>query len=334
MRIRRVVIDAPGVAVLAEAALPDTALGPFEVLLRTRFSLISPGTELAYFKGDQDLGHRSAWPYPFVPGYAAVGEIVDAGGSATVRPGAIVLAHTPHQSIARFDLREVVCAAVPDAVQPGHAAMARLAQVGAVSVMRMSARSGATAAVVGLGPVGICAAQLLRARGLEVIGVDTLAARRALAARCGISRALLHDDPAIEALRDSCGVVFECSGSEAGLLTALSLAARHGEVFLVGALWKRSADTAAADVVRPVFDKYLALRSGWEWQLPRYGEGSGDSVASCTRWVLRCMAAGSLQVAELITDIRPPSEARQAYALLLDRPAAHMGVLFDWADGP
>jgi threonine dehydrogenase-like Zn-dependent dehydrogenase len=125
-------------------------------------------------------------------------------------------------------------------------------------------------------------------------------------------------------------VVLECSGQERSLLTALSLAARHGEVFLVGAAWKRGTSVVAADVVRPVFRKYLALRSGWEWQVPLYGDKPLGSIAGCTDWILGCMRDGSLYIEELITDRVSPAEVPAAYADLWEHPAEHMGVVIDW----
>ena len=129
-------------------------------------------------------------------------------------------------------------------------------------------------------------------------------------------------------------MVFECSGKERGLLSALSLAAPHGEVFLIGAAWQRDPGVAAADIVRPVFNKYLALRSGWEWQLPRHAAHGAESVTRCTSWVLDCMREGSVQVADLITDRIAPAGVPQAYADLLDHPAGHLGVVIDWQHVP
>ncbi|MDB5058797.1 MAG: dehydrogenase, partial [Chloroflexi bacterium] len=125
-------------------------------------------------------------------------------------------------------------------------------------------------------------------------------------------------------------VVLECSGQDRGVQSALDLAARHGEVFLIGAAWKRGTAVMAADLVRPIFSKYLSLRSGWEWQIPLYGSRPPGSIAGCTAWILACMRDGSLVVDELITDRVSSAQAPAIYADLLDRPAAHMGVVIDW----
>lgn len=334
MIARRVVIAGPRRAGIEDVEVSDASLAPAEVLLHTRYSLISPGTELAYYAGDQTLGHR-ADPYPFYPGYAAVGEVLAVGDAAPVRQGDLVLAHTPHQSIARFDSRSTVCVRLPEGLAPDLAPLARLGQVSAVSVRLMAARPGDRAAVTGLGLVGNLAAQLLRCAGLRVLGVEPLQERRALAERCGVAETI---DPAVLQegadesgdFRDRCAVVIECSGQDRGVLSALSLAEPHGEVFLVGAAWKRRTEVVAADVVRPVFNKYLVLRSGWEWQIPRYGEGPSGSIARCTSWALDCLRDGSLRAAELITDRVAPDGAPDAYAGLLDQPDRHLGVLIDW----
>ena len=334
MRTQRIVFTGPRQATLEDADIPDAPLAPHEVLLRTAYSAISTGTELANYVGDHTL-FPAPNRYPCYPGYAAVGEVIAAGEEAPVRPGDQVLAHTPHQAIARFDSRDRVCVRVPDGVAPYEATLARIAQVSAVSIRLMAARPGDRAAITGLGLVGNLAAQLARCAGLRVLGAEPLAERRRLAERCGILQTL---DPAVLPagagdagdLQDSCRVVLECSGQDRGLLTALSLAAPHGEVFLVGAAWKRGTTVVAADLVRPVFRKYLALRSGWEWQIPLYGDLPPGSIAGCTAWILACMRDGALHLEELITDRVSPAEVPAAYADLLQHPAEHMGVVIDW----
>jgi 2-desacetyl-2-hydroxyethyl bacteriochlorophyllide A dehydrogenase len=311
---------------LEDIELDVADLGAHEVVLRTGYSMISSGTELAYWEGEQDLGHR-ATPYPWHPGYAAVGEILEAGSAAGLRPGQLVLAHIPHQSTARFDCRHVVCVPLPDGLEPRLAPLARLGQVSAVSIRLMKARPGDRVAVVGLGLVGNCAAQLLRGAGLRVVGIDTNLERRTLAERCGIT---VSDGD--DAHRNTCSAVLECSGAAGGLLAALSLARKHGEVFLIGAAWRRDPAVIAADIVRPVFDKFLALRSGWEWQMPRYGDAVEGSIAGCTAWVLSCIRDGTLRADALITDSIAPQGLAGAYHDLSTQPARHMGVLINWHD--
>ena len=336
MEIERVVMTGPRAVEVVRETLEDAPLAAHEVVLRTHYSVISPGTELAHYTGISDLGrHIAAHPYPWSPGYAAVGAVMAAGADAGVAAGDLVLAHTPHQSAVRFDRRQRVCLRVPDGVRPAAATLGRLGQVSAVGIRTSAAHAGDWAAVIGLGLVGACAAQLLRAAGLRVVGVETAPHRRALAARYSITMVVdPRQDGALDAVVQQtgggCRLVLECSGQPRGVETGLALTARRGEVVLVGAAWRHDTEVLATDIVRPIFDKYLTLRSGWEWQLPLYGDEPGGSIAGCTNWVLSCLCEGSLQVDELITDTIAPADAATAYRHLLDDPDAHLGVIIDW----
>jgi 2-desacetyl-2-hydroxyethyl bacteriochlorophyllide A dehydrogenase len=339
MDIQRVVMTGPRAVEAVCETLDDVRPAPHEVVLRTRYSLISPGTELAHYAGRSDLGrHIPDPPYPWSPGYAAVGDVLAAGAEAGVEVGDLVLAHTPHQSAVRFDIRRRVCRRVPEGVQPLTATLGRLGQVSAVAIRTSAARPGEWAAVIGLGLVGACATQLLRAAGLRVVGVETIPQRRALAVRSGLALAVdPRQDGALEeavARTGGCRLVLECSGQPRGVEIGLALAAHHGEVALVGAAWRRDTEVLATDIVRPVFDKFLTLRSGWEWQIPLYGDGPQTSIAACTDWVLSCLRDGSVSADTLITGTVSPGEVATAYDQLLDDPSAHLGVVIDWTRHP
>lgn len=336
MDIQRIVMTGPREVDIAQESLSEDGLAPHEVVLRTQFSLISPGTELAHFAGNADPGrHISERPYPWFPGYAAVGTVLAAGADAGVREGESVIAHTGHQSVARFDARQCVCVRVPDGIPLHTATMARLGQVSAVAMRAGAVRAGDWAAVIGLGLVGLCAAQLLQAAGMQVVGADPLLERRALATRYGSAltidpRDATSMDAASAVSGGGCRLVLECSGQPRGVETALALAASYGEVALVGAAWRNDTEVLATAIIRPIFDKFLTLRSGWEWQIPRYGADAADSIAACTTWVLACIQDGRLDAQALITDMVAPSGVAEAYRQLLDEPTAHLGVVIDW----
>ena len=180
-----------------------------------------------------------------------------------------------------------------------------------------------------------CAAQLLRIAGMRVLGVEISPQRRALAERCGLSPLVDPQQPsaldaAVERSGGGCRLVLECSGRVKAVESALALATTHGEVVLVGAAWWRDTEVLATDIVRAIFDKYLVLRSGWEWQLPLYGAEPPGSIAGCTEWVLDCIRDGTFRAADLITDVIAPADAAEAYRQLLENPAAHLAVVIDW----
>ena len=87
-----------------------------------------------------------------------------------------MLSHTRHQSVARFDHRERLCVPLPAGLGVDVAPLARLAQVGGVSLQLAAARPGDSVAVIGLGPVGNLVAQLAHVSGYRVVGVERSAA--------------------------------------------------------------------------------------------------------------------------------------------------------------
>ena len=78
----QVVFTAPGVARLESSALPALETG--HLLVRTRSTLISPGTERAFFLGLPNTTQE----YPQFAGYSSIGDIVATGpGVASDRIG-------------------------------------------------------------------------------------------------------------------------------------------------------------------------------------------------------------------------------------------------------
>ncbi len=98
-------------------------------------------------------------------------------------------------------------------------------------------RLGATAAVVGLGPIGLLAIQVLRAAGARrVVGVEPLAHRRRAAEDLGIDAAVAPQDA--DALADDLGdgadVVLEIAGDDDAIDHAVRLARPGARVMLAG----------------------------------------------------------------------------------------------------
>ena len=177
-----VVFRGPGVVELDDRPLP--APGPGEVLLRTRRTLISPGTELTILSGDFAPG--SAWDdygrYPFVAGYSAAAEVAEVGeGVEAVQVGDLVAAGTPH---ARWVTAPV------SAVHPLHGAdvpldvmpFVALAATVMNGVRRGQVGWGDSVVVFGLGLLGQLAVRYCRLCGARpVVAVDPIDARLALA---------------------------------------------------------------------------------------------------------------------------------------------------------
>jgi len=166
-----------------------------QVLLKTYYSSISPGTELRTLAGKEK--HASA--FPLVPGYSTVGEIIDCGNKVTglkkgmmacVR-GGIALSdkigsswggHANHIIVPQ---EEVFI--LPDGVDYRNATLTALLATALHGVDLANVRIKEQVAVIGLGLVGQLCARLLHYCGANVVGTDILEYRRKIAEEAGIT---------------------------------------------------------------------------------------------------------------------------------------------------
>ena len=128
---------------------------------------------------------------------------------------------------------------VHDDLTHEQAAMVEPATVALHAVRRRSPRLGDVAVVIGAGPVGLFAAQLLRIAGAaRVVVVEPQARRRELAAELGASAAVTPADAGrvVSELTAGLGadLVFDCVGNERALAAAVELSRPGGVVMMVG----------------------------------------------------------------------------------------------------
>jgi threonine dehydrogenase-like Zn-dependent dehydrogenase len=141
-------------------------------------------------------------------------------------------------------------------------------------------RAGSRLAVVGDGPLGLLACELLRLtspRELMLFGARP--ARLAFGGRVGATAAMLTptpDHPERVALRGGFDVVVECTDSPTGAAFAIELARRAGSVVLVGISGARDLvldpDAISLGHLR-VQGVFGASRAAWRWLLELFGAG-------------------------------------------------------------
>jgi 2-desacetyl-2-hydroxyethyl bacteriochlorophyllide A dehydrogenase len=331
MQIRQVVFHGPDTASLDPRELDTSSLGPSEIVVESEASLISQGTEGAAYQGLLMPGGREQ-RYPQRPGYANVGRVIETGsGEGPFAVGDRVFTMANHASHARIDTTSQLCVRVPEGVPAHPAVFTRLAMVSMATLRTSTARLGDRATVVGLGMVGNLAAQLCQIAGMTTTGIDVIAWRCDLARACGIETVL--ESPGDEALRPEHALVIEATGSEAGAKTGVKLVQPHGELSLVGSQWgKGGQDMDVLRFLGSIFEQYIHIRSGWEWQLPTLPTTFGpSSLTHSAGAILGWIADGRLQVEPLLSHRVAPDNAATVYGEMVRNKDRYLGVVFDWA---
>jgi predicted dehydrogenase/threonine dehydrogenase-like Zn-dependent dehydrogenase len=255
------------------AEVPAPVAGPGQVLVRTHFSVVSPGTEAmavsfarsslwAKARSRPDLvrqvarklrqeGPLATWqtvttrldaPQPL--GYSCAGVVAAVGEGVTgFAPGdRVACAGAGYANHAEWNaVPENLVARVPEGVSLRDAAYATVGAIALQGLRLARPTLGETAAVVGLGLIGQLAVQCLRANGCRVLGLDPNPERVKQAidqgAEWGAAPGALGDD---WKLRETAGhgvdlaLVTASSASAAPLATAAELCRRRGRISLVG----------------------------------------------------------------------------------------------------
>jgi len=178
------------------------------------------------------------------------------------------------------------------------------------SIAHAEMKAGDTVAVLGLGPVGLCAVQAALAGGaVKVFAIDTVAERLEMAGRFGATPLHLSEDEpkqAVRAATEGLGVdvVVDAVGDPGPLALAVSLARDAGTVSGIGAYAGKGEVPLG-----------LAWLKGLQLRL-----GLANVIAHVDR-VLALMEADKLDPSPLVTHHMPLDQVSEAYEIYDGREA-------------
>ena len=178
------------------------------------------------------------------------------------------------------------------------------------SVDASGLRPGDVAAVLGLGPVGLCAVQVARAAGAaHVIAVDSVAERLEVARSFGAQAVHLDQEDVKAAVRDATegrgvDVCIDAVGDPRALDMAIRLTRACGTVQCIG-----------------VYAQRAEVHLGLLWLKALNLRGGQANVLAHVDRVLAMMSAGVLDPTPLVTRHMPLDEAVEAYAVYDRREA-------------
>lgn len=311
-----------------------------EVAVQARFSAISAGTELLFYRGRApqelplDAGLRSlSGPigYPLRYGYAVVGQVVAIGPEVPGRfMGRRVFCFHPHASHLAIPWQEAV--PIPDEVDDRDALF--LANMETAVTLMLDGRPaiGETVAVLGQGVVGLLAAALLARHPLQqLLTVDPIARRRKASLDIG-AHAAFHPSE-LETLKPHLGprapdaladLVFELSSNPSALNAAIDLVGFAGRI-VIGS-WYGSASAAVNLGGRFHRSRIRLVASQVSTLPPEFAARWNRTRRIETAWemIRRCRPS------RLITHAIPVDRAAEAYELLDCRPEEALQIVFTY----
>ena len=235
---------------------------------------------------------------------------------------------------------------VPTAVSSKHAAFATIGAIALHGFRQAQMQLGETACVVGLGLLGQILVQILRAAGVNAIGVDLIEARCRLAERLGAKAAFAADaatlTTAVERLTGGHGAdcVFITAGGSSNVPVelAVKLARDRARVVDIG---KTRLDLPWNDYYMKELDVRFSRSYGPGRYDPSYEERGIDYPIGYVRWTERrnlesfldLVAESKVQLEPIISMVRSFVEAEKVYEEVSQGRAGVLGIVFEYAAG-
>jgi predicted dehydrogenase/threonine dehydrogenase-like Zn-dependent dehydrogenase len=268
-QVFRRVIDRRGRVLVADVPVPH--VGPDQVLVQSRYSLISSGTETSTLKktpaelvrqtiSDPWMRHvvqqtilatgpsqtaRRVWQEMITPreiGYSGAGTVLALGDRIEgLEVGqTVAYAASGHAEVAAPFINHVV--PVPDGVDLRHAAFVTVGGIAMQSLRRADLKFGETVAIYGLGLVGQLCASIAKAAGCVVVGIDVSQKACDLATATGAALVVNPSEPEWKRrILDFTGkngvdatIICASSDSEEIINASMEITRRQGRVVIVG----------------------------------------------------------------------------------------------------
>lgn len=341
-----------GETILTEVPVPQIRAG--KILIRTQRSLVSLGTErmLVNFGRANMLQKARQQPdkvkmvldkiktdgltptmeavfnkldQPLPLGYSNVGEVIAVGdGVKDFKVGDRVASNGPHAEF--VCVSENLACHIPENVSSEEASFTVIGSIALQGIRLAQPQLGETVAVIGLGLIGLVAADLLKANGCKVIGTDFDEQKVKLAQARGIDAIKVSEsiDPVsvVEAKTNGVGADAVIITASAKGNTVISQAARmsrkRGRIILVG--------VTGLNISRAEFyKKELTFQVSCSYGPGRYDsdyEDKGhDYPLPFVRWtekrnfeaVLHAISSGAIDVKPLISEIIPLNDYGEVY---------------------
>ncbi len=323
-------------------------VGPSDIVVRTRYTMVSSGTELRVLGGH----YGASGNYPIIPGYSSVGEVIEVGPESTgFRVGDQVSCRNPKPllgvksmwggqaslqvHVTHGEDRPVLLPTGADLIDYV------TAEISAISLRGVTAaapRRGETAVVLGQGLIGAFSAAWLNAAGCRVIVADLEKGRLKRAKKWAAATVNVSDADVEARLLTLCNggadIVVECSGSPKGALMAYKLVRckpqNYSKDYKVEPIQFYGGDWARLVIQANYIDQVNINPFGF---FP--GEGvtvltPADRGVEDRQMAVEQYRRGTLKSTDFVQNLAAVSDAPAAYVALRDDKNNNFSLAFDW----
>jgi L-iditol 2-dehydrogenase len=303
--LKALMFQGPNQAEVVEAERPK--IGPDEILVASR--------AVGVCHSDFDLlSGKYIIPisFPTIPGHEWSGEVVEVGREVTsFKPGDRVVGECvigedhfgfsiSGAAAEYFKVRPEWLHKLPDELSYAYGALVEPFTVAYYAVQEArNVNASDLVAVLGAGPIGLCCLAAAKGHGADVVVIDPVAERRAIAAQMGAIATLEPGDGLEERFAAVAGeapqVVIEASGNPVAMASAVDLAGFKSRLVYVGI---ETGDSAPA-FLGQIQSKELSIRG---------------VIGSPNVWpaALRFLARGKIDLDAVITASFPLERATEA----------------------
>lgn len=349
-------------------------LAPRGARVESRASLVSAGTERAMIalaqksllgkaRARPDLVRRvwqkvqqeGAWKTleqvrtkldePVSLGYSCAGVVIDADQADVLRPGMRVACagsgYASHSEVNWIPRNLIV--PLPDALSFEQGATATVGAIALQGVRQCEPRLGDRIVVIGLGLIGNLAAQLARASGARVFGIDLAPDKVALALETGCHEATSDLDRAVERVQafsaghgaDAVIIAAGAPSDSRPVRLAIELARLRGKIVVVGDC---GMDIPRNEAYLKELDVRLSMSYGPGRYDPGYEERGEDYPYAYVRYTeqrnlaayLDAVADGSVVLDPLLSHRFPIESALDAYDLIQRGSEPYVGIVLTY----
>jgi 2-desacetyl-2-hydroxyethyl bacteriochlorophyllide A dehydrogenase len=319
-------------------------LKPQQVLVRTLFSAISPGTELLIYRHlistqqPKDSSIQSLFgnfSYPLKYGYSAVGEIVDTGPEVDNSwIGKTVFVFHPHESLFSADLTELI--EIPQGISALDAVFLPNMESAVNFIMDGQPVLGEKIVVFGQGIVGLLTTTLLSQFPLkDLITLDPIPLRRQISTQQGAHisfgpnsnenlsyiKSLLQDQ-----YSSGADLTYELSGNPEALNQAIELTGFDGRIVVGSWYGTRPVNLSLDETFHRSRIKLISS------QVSTIGSNFAGRWNKLRRFQTAWHSIDKVRPSQFITRKLQITQAAEAYRMLDETPGEAIQIIFTYPD--